>query len=153
LGIVLYHARRYDDVLAQLKRSIGLDPHNYAANLMVGVIYEALGKAQEALAIFDSHPDFRESPYIARTYAMLGRRDDALRVLSGLVTRGGAFDRHHVAVAYFALGDNDRGFEWLTKAFDERAGYVPWANVNPAFDGVRNDPRFKALVARLKLPD
>jgi TolB-like protein/Tfp pilus assembly protein PilF len=152
-GIVLYHARRYDDAVAQLKRSIDLDPRNYAATLMLGVMYETLGKAQEALAIFDSHPDFRESPYIARTYAMLGRRDDALRVLSGLVKRGGAFDRHHVAVAYFALGDNDRGFEWLTKAFDQRAGYVPWANVNPAFDGVRDDPRFKALVARLKLPD
>jgi eukaryotic-like serine/threonine-protein kinase len=152
-GIVLYHARRYDDAVAQIKRSIDLDPRNYAATLMLGVMYETLGKAQEALAIFDSHPDFRESPYIARTYALLGRRDDALRVLSGLVKRGGAFDLHHVAVSYFALGDNDRGFEWLTKAFDQRSGYVPWARVQPAFDGIRDDPRFKALVARLKLPD
>src|SRR6476659_7624618 len=120
---------------------------------MLGGMYETLGKAQEALAVFASHPDFRQSPYIARTYALLGRRDDALRVLSGLVKRGGAFDLHHVAVAYFALGDSDRGFEWLAKAFDQRAGYVPWANVNPVFDGVRSDPRFKALVARLKLPD
>jgi eukaryotic-like serine/threonine-protein kinase len=151
-GIVLYHARKYDDAVAQLKRSIDLDPRNYAATLMLGVMYETLGKAQEALAVFGSHPDFRQSPYIARTYALLGRRDDALRVLSGLVKRGGAFDLHHVAVAYFALGDSDRGFEWLTKAFDQRAGYVPWANVNPVFDGVRSDPRFKALVARLKLP-
>ena len=47
----------------------------------------------------------------------------------------------------------DRGFEWLTKAFDARAGYVTFANVFPAFDGVRSDPRFKVLVARLKLPD
>jgi hypothetical protein len=58
-----------------------------------------------------------------------------------------------VAIAYFALGDNDRGFEWLTQVFEQRAGYVPWAKVNPAFDGVRDDPRFKALVARLKLPN
>jgi eukaryotic-like serine/threonine-protein kinase len=151
-GIVLYHARRYDDALAQLKRSIDLDPRNYAATLMLGVMYETLGRAQEALAIYASHPDFRESPYIAQTYALLGRRDDARRVLNGLVKRGGAFDSHHVAVAYFALGDKDRGFEWLTRAFDQRAGYVPWANVNPAFDGIRSDPRFKALVARLKLP-
>jgi hypothetical protein len=58
-----------------------------------------------------------------------------------------------MAISYFALGDKDRGFEWLTKAFDQRSGYVPWANVLPAFDGVRSDPRFKALVARLKLPN
>jgi hypothetical protein len=111
-----------------------------------------MGKPQRALAVFDRH-DFRESPYIARAYALVGRRDDALRVLNGLVKRGGAFDLHEVAIAYFAVGDKDRGFEWLTMAFDQRAGYVPWANVQPAFDGVRDDPRFKALVARLRLPD
>jgi hypothetical protein len=119
---------------------------------MVGAIFEALGKPQAALAVFD-RPDFRESPYIARAYALVGRRDDALRVLNGLARRGGAFDLQGVAIAYFALGDKDRGFEWLTKAFDQRAGYVPWTNVNWAFDGIRDDPRFKALVARLKLPD
>jgi hypothetical protein len=49
-------------------------------------------------------------------------------------------------------GSSACGFQWLTSAFDQRAGYVPWANVNPAFDEVRSDPRFKALVARLNLP-
>jgi hypothetical protein len=57
-----------------------------------------------------------------------------------------------MAIAYFALGDNDRGFEWLTKAFDQRSGFISAANVNPGFDGVRDDPRFKALVSRLQLP-
>jgi len=151
-AIVLYHARRYDDALAQLKRSIDLEPRNYAALLMLGVTHERLGNPQEALAIFD-RPEFRESPYIAEAYALLGRRDDALGVLTGVVEREGAFEPQGVALAYFALGDQERGFEWLTKAFDQRAGYVPWAKVQPAFDGIRDDPRFKALVARLKLPD
>jgi hypothetical protein len=53
----------------------------------------------------------------------------------------------------FRVGDKERGFEWLTKAFDQRAGYIPGARVQPAFDGICDDPRFKALVARLKLPN
>jgi hypothetical protein len=36
---------------------------------------------------------------------------------------------------------------------DQRAFDVAWTKVQPAFDGIRDDPRFKALVARLKLPD
>jgi hypothetical protein len=111
-----------------------------------------LEKPQEALAVFD-RPEFRGSPYVARAYALLGRRGDALRVLNGVVKAGGAFDLQETAIAYFALGDKVRGFEWLTKAFDQRNGYVPAARVQPAFDGIRDDPRFKALVARLKLPN
>ena len=91
-------------------------------------------------------------PYLARTYALVGRRDDALRVLNGLAKQGGAFDLEEMAIAYFALGDKDRGFEWLARAFDQRSGFVAWTNVQPGLDGVRSDPRFKALVARLKLP-
>jgi serine/threonine-protein kinase len=151
-AIVLFYARNYEAALVQLQRSLDLYPRNYAATLMLGGTYEMLGRPEEALAIFD-HPDFRESPYIARTYALLGRRGDALRILDGVLERGGAFDVQEVAIAYFALGDHDRGFEWLMKAFDQRAGYVPWAKVSPVFDGVRSDPRFTALVARLKLPD
>ena len=83
----------------------------------------------------------------------LGRRDEALRVLNGLAKRGERSTFKEWRWPYFALGDKDRGFEWLTRAFDQRAGYVPLANVHPAFDGIRDDPRFKALVARLKLPN
>jgi eukaryotic-like serine/threonine-protein kinase len=151
-GIVLFFARKYAEALAQLKRAIDLEPRNYAAVYMMGVIHERLGHPQEALAIFD-RPEFRDSPYIAEAYALAGRRDDALTVLNGLATRKDAFDPQGVAMAYFALGDEDRGFEWLTTAFDQRAGYVPWARVQPAFDAIRDDPRFTALVARLKLPD
>ena len=118
---------------------------------MLGLTYEALGKPDEALAVFD-RPEFRESPYIAKVYARLGRRDEARRVLNGLGKRGKPLELQGMAVAYFALGDKDRGFEWLTKAFDQRVGYVSAANVNPEFDGIRDDPRFKALVARLNLP-
>jgi serine/threonine protein kinase/predicted Zn-dependent protease len=151
-GIVLFFARQYEHALAQLKRAIDLEPRNYAAVYMQGVTQERLGNPEEALATFDRQ-EFLDSPYIAEAYAMVGRRDDALRVLNGVVARGAAFDPQGVAMAYFALGDKDRGFEWLTKAFDQRAGYVPWARVNPAFDAIRDDPRFTTLVARLMLPD
>jgi hypothetical protein len=118
-----------------------------------------LGRPEEALAVFD-RPEFREDPQLAGVYARLGRREDALRVLNGLVKQGRAVNKQGwpvdpqvMAIAHFALGDKDRGFEWLTKAFDQRSDFISIANVSPAFDGIRHDPRFKALVARLKLPD
>jgi tetratricopeptide (TPR) repeat protein len=140
------------DALAPTKRAIELEPRNYAAMVILGHVYEALDRPQEALAVFD-RPEFRESPYIAETYASLGRRDDAIKVLNRLAERGDALNPQAMAAAYVTLGDKERGIEWLTKAFDQRSGYVSFANVLPALDPIRSDPRFKALVARLKLPN
>jgi tetratricopeptide (TPR) repeat protein len=150
-GNTLFWARKYEDAVPRLKRAIELEPRSRAV-LTLGGAYQMLGRPQEALAVID-RPEFRETPYIAEAYARLGRREDALRVLNGLVTRVGRFDWQVMARAYFALGDKDRGFEWLTKAFDQRAGYISAVNINPGFDDVRDDPRFKALVARLNLPN
>lgn len=151
-GNALYFARRYEDAVSAQRRAIELEPRSRAAMFILGAAYEALGRAQEALDVFD-RPGFRETPNIAEAYARLGRRDDALRVLNGLARRGGPVDLQEMAIAYFALGDKERGFEWLTKAFDQRTGFVTAANIHPSFDGIRDDPRFKALVARLKLPN
>jgi len=150
-GNTLFWARKYEDAVPRLKRAIELEPRSIAMG-MLGAAYERLGRLQEALAVFD-RPEFRDDPHRAQVRARMGRREDALSILNGLVTRGARFDPQVMAIAYFALGDKDRGFEWLTKAFDQRSGFVSAANINPAFDGVRDDPRFKALVARLGLPD
>jgi tetratricopeptide (TPR) repeat protein len=148
-GNTLFWARKYEDAVPRLKRAIELEPRSIAMG-MLGAAYQGLGRLQQA--VFE-RPEFRNSPHRAVVYARLGRREDALRVLNDLVTRGGRVDPQVMAIAYFALGDKDRGFEWLTKAFDQRSGFISAANINPGFDGVRDDPRFKALVARLNLPD
>jgi hypothetical protein len=50
------------------------------------------------------------------------------------------------------LGDKDRAFEWLEKAYEERAGRLVYLKVLRAFDPLRSDPRFEDLVRRLKFP-
>jgi tetratricopeptide (TPR) repeat protein len=87
-GNTLYWARKYEDAVSRLKLAIDLEPRSTTAMSILGSAYEALGRPQEALAVFD-RPEFRESPQIAEVYARLGRREDALRVLNGLVKRGG----------------------------------------------------------------
>ena len=57
-----------------------------------------------------------------------------------------------LGIASAWLGDTDRAFEWLTKAFDARFLNVGWANVSPLYDVFRGDSRFDALIARLRLP-
>ncbi len=53
---------------------------------------------------------------------------------------------------YFALGDKERGFEWLKRAFDQH-NLLVYIKFDPSFGSVRSDPRFQELVGRLHIPD
>jgi hypothetical protein len=57
-----------------------------------------------------------------------------------------------IAFLHIGLGETDRAFEWLDKAIDARDWQVALLNVEPAFDSLRSDQRFAALVERVGLP-
>ena len=54
---------------------------------------------------------------------------------------------------YFFLGDVDSGFAWLERAFQERSNGLVYLAVDPVFDHVRDDPRYRRIAARVGLPD
>jgi TolB-like protein/DNA-binding winged helix-turn-helix (wHTH) protein len=146
----LYGARRYPEAVSLAQSAANLDPQNSDAYQTLEWAYEAMGNSKDALAAVDRDL-FHDSALLAWAYARLGRRSDALSVL-GQVMKS-ASDPQGIAQVYFALGDPDNGFKWLTRAFDERENFLSFVKFDPAFDNVRDDPRFRALVARLKLPD
>jgi len=90
------------------------------------------------------------SSTLGRVYAALGRRDEALKIIGRMDANA---DPQGVAHRHFALGDHEKGFSRLSQSIDRGQGFVRWIDVAPYFDRVRSDPRFAALVARLKLPD
>jgi hypothetical protein len=59
-----------------------------------------------------------------------------------------------VAWAYTMLGNKDKAFEWLNKAYEERNGQdVIDLKCDPAYKNLRADPRFAALLRRIGLPE
>ncbi len=50
------------------------------------------------------------------------------------------------------MGDKNRAIEQLNRAYDDRAGWLIYLNVEPVFDPLRSDPRFTELVSRMKFP-
>ena len=53
----------------------------------------------------------------------------------------------------FGMGDKDRAFEWLDKAYDERRADLGWIKADPRMDLLRSDARYKELLLRLGLPE
>jgi len=57
-----------------------------------------------------------------------------------------------IATVYAGLGDRDKAFEWLEKAYDERSPGLTWLKAEPMLDSIRSDPRYAILLRRIGLP-
>ena len=147
-GFVLYIMRKPEESERQLRRALELEPRNGAAPVVLSFIYLDQNRVQDALTVLD-RPEYQSASPLGVVYALAGRREDALKVLGRLDS---ATNPNGLADIYFALGDNDEGFMWLSKAIDQKQGFARWTNVSPLYKDLRSDPRFAPLVARLKLP-
>jgi adenylate cyclase len=102
---VLLHHGEFEQALAQARYAVALDP-NYADGYgLLAFIHVAMGKAREALAALDRavllnpHYSVQYHSVLGATYLLLGRYDDAVRVLTEGVLQNHRFLRNHVLLA------------------------------------------------------
>ena len=154
VGWMLYYARRYDEANEYFRKALELDPNFSRAHLLLGESYIQQGLLDQAIAEFKTAARLSEgtvsSIMIAYCHARAGRIREAKHILDGLlalsakqyVPAGG------IALVYMGLEDRDKAFAWLNKSLEERSGVFAFVKVDPLFDGVRDDPRFVALLKK-----
>jgi hypothetical protein len=91
---------------------------------------------------------------LAHAYAIAGERSKAEQILRTLMelARSSYVSSFDIATIYAGLGDRARTLDWLERAYEGRATYLVFVNVDPRFDAYRDDPRFRDLVRRIGLP-
>jgi serine/threonine protein kinase/cytochrome c-type biogenesis protein CcmH/NrfG len=149
-GLALYYGRRLDDAIPSLRRALELEPDQPIATSVLTRAYALGGRLQDALDLLED-PRFANSWPLAYTYAVAGRRAEALKIIETL-SKAPIPDRRGIGLAYVALGDDDRGMEWLARSVEAREGTAPAIGREPTLARLRSNPRFQALVASLNLP-
>lgn len=158
-GSLLYLARRYDNAIEQLRKTLALDEGFAIAHFCLGYCYEAQGKYTESIAAYQrarrglgNMPELPAS--LARVEALLGKKHSALQAIERLtrLRKSRYVQPNFIALIYSALGDNEAAFRWLERAYAERDEDLALLEVDPRFDQLRGDPRFKSLVQRVGLP-
>lgn len=155
---VFYFARQYDRVIEHCRRTLEIDPNFVQAHFNLGLAYEQKGMYDEAIeelqkAVILSKTSPGNLGELGRTYAVSGNRGEAMKILAQLKELSKLRHVHpqSIAVVYIGLGEKDRAFEWLEKAYEERDGWVTSLNVDPRVDSLRADPRFADLLRRVGL--
>lgn len=158
-GTYIY-ARKNDLALEQAKKVFALEPNHITAKIWLVRAYCANGRYEEAIANLELQtaldPSSQDlSQILGYAFAKGGRKREAeevIRKLEGL-SKTQHVSRYDIAPIYAALGEKDKAFAELEKAFVNRDWGMARLGIDPFLDPLRDDPRFKELVQRMKLPE
>ncbi|MBI3859575.1 MAG: hypothetical protein HY296_04975 [Thaumarchaeota archaeon] len=152
-----FYAKEYDKGIEYGKKLIEMDP-NFEYTYL-GMIECYLGKSMftEAMEAVDTVSKLitPNEAKLARAwvYSRMKRVDECHTLLSEIepVAEKEHISPTQIAYMHFALGENDKGFEWLEKAFAAFDRYAYDIAVEQVLDGVRSDPRYLSMLERLGL--
>jgi len=156
VGSAMYKARRFDEALVELNKAATLDQKFSVTNWYTGLVFHAKGQYADAVAAYrralagDSNPWVKA--LLIRSLAKAGQRNEAVELLGDLQAEAAkrVVSSASLAIAYGSLGEKDKAFAFLDKEIAERNGRCPLFAVNPAFDDLRDDPRFAELIKRVE---
>ena len=154
-GFISFLARRYDEGIAESKKALELDPQFAAAHMIIGLSYVQKKNYEQAIAELQKAQDNPDSrALLGYAYGVAGKRNEARHVLEELqqVAKEKYVSPFPVAATYVGLGETDKAFEMLEKAYVERSWAMGMLKVNPIFDPIRSDRRYVELLRRLNLP-
>ena len=163
VGEAYLYAGRYPEAIEAYERTFAVAPQYTGARESILYAYLGLGKYDKASEELNKlrtadHSSPRLLQLSTIVLAASGNKTDALKALRKFekISRTGWFYAQHpswIAPPYIAAGEYDQGFALLEEAFADRDFRLPEILAHPSLAPVRKDPRFKALLLKMRYPD
>jgi TolB-like protein/Tfp pilus assembly protein PilF len=158
LATMLYYGGEWAQAIEHSERALELEPNWADAYETMGKVYverhlhrDAIAALRKAVSLSERTP--RHLADLGHAYAAAGKKREAMRILEELTSfanekRFGAYD---VALVHCALGDRAQALQWLSKAYEERSGRMPFLGVDPRMKPLSSEAGFRDLTARISL--
>jgi Flp pilus assembly protein TadD len=113
---------------------------------------KAVASVSKAMALAGSSSHI--TMQLGQVYALAGEKAEAQKVIDRVQaeSKGRYFSPLNIAMIYSISGEKDKAFLWLEKAYDDHTPWLMELGVEPAWDRIRSDPRFRDLQRRIGLP-
>ncbi len=158
-GLVLVVARQFERGSEECRAALRLAPGLWflrwfyaTALLLEGKVERGFREARRVYLQISQPLLLGAMALIYGSFMGVSGRKRAGRMLAELkeISRTAYVPPSAYALAYLGLR-NDRVFEWLDKAIDARDPIATHLPSMPLYDGIRDDPRFRALLAKMHL--
>ena len=166
-GLYSYYEHNYDDAVSKYKVTLQSDPDFWVVRHYLALAYVQKGMYNEAIAELRSlikappagpipnqiiENEMEVSASLGFAYGMAGRNAEAQDILSKLqaLSQQRYISGLYFAIIYAGLKDNERAVHYLNEAFQAKHPGLVLIRIDPVFDGLRSDERFKELVRRFE---
>jgi serine/threonine-protein kinase len=153
-----YLSRQYEKAEEQARLTTQIEPNHFSAHWVLGLTYGQLERFDESVAALENAVKASsDRPFVvadlARVLAESGKRAEARKILKNLEKT--AKERYISPVNYakihYGLGATGKFFEYLEKGLEERAVRLPYLLIDPQFDKIRDDERFRELTHKIHI--
>ena len=158
LGLLYLYTRQPEKAVEQLLKTLEMGPNFAHAHGLLGLAYAKLNKFPEAIVEGKKAVELSGSSLFLMSnlgwiYAQAGKDDEAKRIIEELkdLSNKHSVPSFSTAFIYVGLNENDKAFEWLEIAYEERYEMLVWIKVSPLLDPIRTDPRFSELLEKIGL--
>lgn len=159
VGSRYFFARQYDKAIKQYRNAVEMDPAFVPVHMVLGhaleqkhMYQEAIAELEKAVSLSGGSPVYIAS--LAHAYGVAGRRRQAKKLFDDLrnLSKQRYVSPYDLALAALGIGETDQVFTLLARAAEERSPRAAFLGVDPRFDGLRSDTRFKELMIRIGRP-
>ncbi len=158
LAMMLFFRREYARADASIRTAIDLGSANPSTLWIAGMVAACQQKFDAAIANCERAVElYGRAPLVTAGLGMLygwaGRATDARRILMQLEDAGRTtyVSPIYHAMVHIGLGEADLAFEWLDRAVECRDPHILHLPAKPVYDSLRADPRFAALLRKMRL--
>jgi tetratricopeptide (TPR) repeat protein len=147
-----FYIGRLDEAAANAKKALELNPDVWPGHFLLSKIYLVQGRPQDALPEIERiRYDSQRAFMYAMAYHAIGRQKESDTAMSELIAKDHARSAYAVATVYAFGNRSDEAFEWLDRAYAQRAGDIIGTRVDPLLKSLHNDPRYAAFLKKIHL--
>jgi TolB-like protein/DNA-binding winged helix-turn-helix (wHTH) protein/Tfp pilus assembly protein PilF len=154
-----YALRDYPALIEASRRALLLNPEDAGQHYFLGVGYEGTGEVQQAISEFQKAVQFSDGSLgpavaLAHAYSVAGKKAEAEKILRDLERKAKhtSASPYTMATIYAGLGENDKAFDLLEKAYSEKSlDFALPLQSDLLLESLRADPRFQIMLRRIGL--